>query len=185
MIELYVFGVSVGVSKTETHTLLLKEIAGSRYLMIEVGYNEAQSIALQLENAKPPRPLIHDVVVNLINTLDVVIDRIVIDKIQQGVFHAQLVCRMVGKVHSIDSRPSDAVAIAVRCGCPIFVSQEVLDVAMEQRLAIKTKKLADMTQDELKQEMQLAAEREDYKQAMLCKEEMKRRTNEENTNYPN
>ena len=183
MIELYVFGVSLGISKTETHTLLLKEVAGSKYLMIEIGYSEAQSIAIQLEQKKVPRPLIYDVIVNLVSNLNVAIERIVIDKLQDGIFFSKLVYRMGVHVLQSDCRPSEGVAIAVRCGCPIFVSEEVLTVAMQQRLAIKTKKLADMTYEELKQEMQLAAEREDYKQALLCKEEIiKRSTNNEEKN---
>ncbi|MBP6284758.1 MAG: bifunctional nuclease family protein [Paludibacteraceae bacterium] len=181
MIELYVFGISIGVSKTETHTLMLKEITGSKYLMVEIGHSEAQSIALQLESLVSPRPLTHDVILSLTRAFEIDIERVVINKILEKVFFSELVCRAGNRILSIDCRTSDAVAISLRSGCPIYIEEHVLEEAMEQRLATQTKQLSDMTEEELTAKMQAAANREEYKQAMKYKQELMKRNNNTNT----
>ncbi len=175
MIELYVFGIGVGVSEKGSHTLILKEIGGSRYLMVEIGKNEAQSIAIQLENAISPRPLTHDLITSLARAFDIEIFSVVISKLSNKIFYSEIRCRLNDRKISLDSRTSDAIAIALRVGCSIYVSEEVLHQAMEESMALKSKLLTEMTESELREKIEAAVQREDYKQAMVYKDELNKR----------
>lgn len=105
--------------------LILKERDGGRRLPIVIGQFEAQSIALELEKVKPSRPLTHDLVKNILDSLGFSVLEVVINELREGTFHARLIIDS----QEIDSRPSDAIAIAVRYGVPIYVSEEVMDEA--------------------------------------------------------
>jgi uncharacterized protein len=110
--------------------ILLKEENGERFLPILVGAFEASAIALELVSFKTPRPMTHDLIMSIIEDLDAKVDFIAIINIIEDTFYAVLnLVNTAGKIVSIDLRPSDAVAVAVRCNCPIYVSNVVMEIA--------------------------------------------------------
>ena len=108
--------------------LLLKEEKGNRYLPIWIGPYEASAIALELSNIKTPRPMTHDLIINIINNLNISVDNIEITDIKNNTFYAIInIKNKDRKIIKIDSRPSDAIATAVRIKCDIFVAEHVLE----------------------------------------------------------
>lgn len=128
MIEVTVRGLGVA-PPSDAPLLLLKELHGERLLPVGIGPLEAQAIAIPLQGVHPPRPLTHDAFVEVITTLGGHLQRVEITRLAEGTFYAQLLVRQEGTEHSIDIRPSDAVALAVRTETPIFVSDDVFDAA--------------------------------------------------------
>jgi len=124
-IQVEILGLSTSPSSGGAYALILREMNGTRRLPIIIGAFEAQSIALEMEGIKPPRPLTHDLMKNLIDSLGVAITDIVINDLRDGTFYAKINIDS----QEIDSRPSDAIALAVRFGVPIFVSDKVMDEA--------------------------------------------------------
>jgi uncharacterized protein len=96
---------------------------------IIIGPVEAQAIAIQLEGLKPPRPLTHDLIKNIAVAFNIVLLEVVIHKLEEGIFYSELLCEMNGKEIRIDSRTSDAVALALRFRCPIFTTEDILSKA--------------------------------------------------------
>ncbi len=109
--------------------LILKELNGSRRLPIIIGAHEAQAIAIELESLKPPRPLTHDLVKSIIEALDATISEIVITELKDGTFYSKIYLETITGSIEVDSRPSDAIAIAVRMGSPIFVDNGIMNEA--------------------------------------------------------
>lgn len=107
--------------------IILKEKAGNRLMPILIGYYEAQSIHLALNEIHIQRPLTHDLSVGIINALHATIDRIVVNDLRESTFYARIHFSTNNGPVDVDSRPSDAIALAVRTKSPIFVAQEVLD----------------------------------------------------------
>ena len=108
--------------------ILLKEADGEKYLPIWIGSQEAYSIAMELEDIETPRPLTHDLIVDLLEELNAIIDYIVISDIEDDIFYAKIYLRDGDNITaSIDSRPSDAIGLAVRVECDIFVKKDILD----------------------------------------------------------
>jgi len=124
-IQLQVIGLSASPASSSAYALILKEIDGDRRLPIIIGAFEAQAIALEMEGLTPPRPMTHDLIKNLIDSFGANMSEVFINDLVDGTFYAKLVFDSMGI--EIDARPSDAVALAVRCNCPIFVNNEVLD----------------------------------------------------------
>lgn len=114
---------------TNSPIVLLKDDDSSRFLPIWVGVFEANAIALQLESVETPRPMTHDLLRNLLDDLEVIVARIVIDDLQDNTFYAKIHVDSEDGTKMIDSRPSDAIALALRTNAPIFVSSNVLDQA--------------------------------------------------------
>lgn len=112
--------------KRHDQLIVLKEKNGERLLPIVIGLNEASAIKLKLSGFEPPRPLTHDLLHTTIKNLEADVERIVIDKIEDNTFHAKVVLKHGGKVKTVDARPSDSIALAVRAKAPIFVEDEVL-----------------------------------------------------------
>ncbi len=123
--EMRVVGIRVEAPQNQP-VLLLKETGGSRYLAIWIGQSEAASIALQQRGIEPPRPLTHDLIVNLCAAFDQDLTQVRIVDMQEGTFYAEMAFSG-GAV--VSARPSDAVAVAMRVGAPIVASEEVLDDA--------------------------------------------------------
>ena len=114
--------------KRQEQVIVLKEKDGQRLLPIIIGLLEATAIKMEIGGVTPPRPLTHDLLKKLIETLDAKLDKIIIDKIIDNTFHAKLVINMGdSKVKFVDARPSDSIALAVRTKSPIFVEEEVLN----------------------------------------------------------
>jgi hypothetical protein len=128
-VQVEILGLSASPSAGGAYALLLKEVYGSRRLPIIIGSFEAQSIALEIENIKPPRPLTHDLLANVIENLGGTVVEVIIDELRDNTFFAKIKLEISTMTNEIDSRPSDAIALAVRTGAPIFVSEEVMRVA--------------------------------------------------------
>ncbi len=112
---------------TNAYALILKEVHGERRLPIIIGAFEAQAIALQLEGVRAPRPMTHDLLKNVIEALDSNLVEVCIHDLRDGTFYAYL---LLDDGHvEVDARPSDAIALALRCGAPIYVSEEVMEEA--------------------------------------------------------
>jgi uncharacterized protein len=128
MIETVVESIRVNLV-TQNRVVFLKERHGDRHLPIWIGDFEAQAIAMELQGLESPRPLPYDLIKALIVDLDGTIDRVVITDLSQDVFYARIIVSVVGRTIEVDSRPSDAIALAVRSGASIFVEEAVMERA--------------------------------------------------------
>jgi len=123
-IQLTVLGLSASPASNNAYALILKEVNGDRRLPIIIGAFEAQAIALEMENVIPPRPMTHDLLKTVIDTFGGFLTEVYINELKDGTFYARLIFEDQGI--EIDARPSDAIALAVRCNAPIFVNSEIL-----------------------------------------------------------
>lgn len=128
-VQVDILGLSTSPSSAGAYALILKETNGKRKLPIIIGAFEAQSIALELEGMKPPRPLTHDLMKSIIDTFAVSLNEVCISELRDGTFYATLFVEGLSETQEIDSRPSDAIALAVRYGAPIYVEEKVLSEA--------------------------------------------------------
>lgn len=128
-IKLNVLGLSVSQTQSGAYALVLAEENGDRRIPIIIGPVEAQSIAIQLEGLHPPRPLTHDLFKNLAKAFQIELVEVVIYKLEEGIFYSELICEQSGMRIAIDSRTSDAVALALRFRCPIYTTDEILKKA--------------------------------------------------------
>jgi bifunctional DNase/RNase len=128
MIELNLVGVRVEVPNNQP-IVLLKEREGERYLPIWIGYMEAQAIAYALQGVVTPRPMTHDLMKNVLEEVGVHVERIIITELRDGTFYAIIQMSRDGTGYEISSRPSDAIALAVRVNVPIFANEDVLTEA--------------------------------------------------------
>ena len=124
-IQVDILGLSTSPSSGGAYALILKEVNGLRRLPIIIGAFEAQSIALEMEGIKPPRPLTHDLLKNVMDSLGASLNDVFINELKDGTFYARLTLDS----QEVDSRPSDAIALAVRYGVPIYVADKVMDEA--------------------------------------------------------
>ncbi len=130
LIQLNIKGISYSQSRTGAYALVLNEVGGKRTLPIVIGAFEAQSIAIALENdITPPRPLTHDLFVSLSKIYNIRVKQVIIHKLIDGVFYSSLICERDKVEEIIDSRTSDAIAIAVRFDAPIYTYENILDKA--------------------------------------------------------
>jgi uncharacterized protein len=127
---------------TNMPIVVLKDVAGDAVLPIWVGVYEANAIALEIEKVATPRPMTHDLIKNLLLGLETQVHKIVVNELRDDTFFAVIWMEREGKIISMDSRPSDALAIALRLDCPIYVDEEVL----------KTSKMANSTADRVSSE---------------------------------
>jgi uncharacterized protein len=126
-VQVEILGISTSPSSNGAYALILQESDGQRRLPIVIGAFEAQAIALEMEGIRPPRPMTHDLLKNAIETLGATLVEVIINDLNDGTFYAQLV--LDNAVGEIDSRPSDAIALAVRFQAPIFITEEVMGEA--------------------------------------------------------
>ncbi|MBU2492559.1 MAG: bifunctional nuclease family protein [Bacteroidetes bacterium] len=124
-----ILGLSSSPSAGGAYALLLKETYGSRRLPIIIGAFEAQAITLEIEGIKPPRPLTHDLLKSFIDNLGATVNEVIISELKENTFFAKISIEVSTLVNDIDARPSDAIALAVRTGAPIYVSEEVMKYA--------------------------------------------------------
>lgn len=127
MVQVRVAGIAV--DPAGQHVILLQpmDAADARVLPIWIGAQEATSILVAVEGADTPRPLAHDLLRTVIDTLGARVDRVEVTRIDGGTYYAEVALAVPGGIHRVDSRPSDAIALACRTGAPIFVAQAVLD----------------------------------------------------------
>jgi bifunctional DNase/RNase len=128
-IELDIVALSHSVTQSHNYAVVLGEIGGQRRLPIVIGGFEAQAIAVAMERMAPNRPLTHDLFKNTLETFEIDLQEVIINNLLDGVFYARLVCKRNGEEFIIDSRTSDAIAMAVRFECPIFTYDFILDAA--------------------------------------------------------
>ncbi|NLJ42404.1 MAG: bifunctional nuclease family protein [Bacteroidales bacterium] len=128
-VKLKVLGISYSQTQSGAYALILVEENGERRVPIIIGGFEAQAIVIKLENLEPPRPLTHDLFRNFAVEFNITIIEVMIYKLEEGVFYSRLICNNGEKEISIDSRTSDAVALALRFGCPIYITEEILEKA--------------------------------------------------------
>ena len=189
LIELSIKGISYSQVQTGAYALILQENSRNRKLPIIIGSFEAQSIALALEkDIKSPRPLTHDLFVTFAKEFSVELVYVVIYKLQEGVFYSNIVFRKEGdsKEISIDSRTSDAIAIAIRFNAPIYTSKEIIDKAgidielEEPRNTLPNQSSQEKTTSkksikELESEISKALEEENYEKAAKIRDEIESR----------
>ena len=156
MIEVTIAGIDNSPVNYQ-RVVLLKEKTSERYLPIWIGPTEADAIAVKLLNVDVPRPLSHDLLCSVIGSLEASIDSIIIDELREDTFHGKVILNTAGGRLEIDSRPSDALALAVRARAPIFAEEAVMDKAsvqvdMETGEPIPQEALAgtNVSEDELK-----------------------------------
>lgn len=190
-IKLNVLGITYSQTQSSAYALILGEESGNRKLPIIIGAAEAQAIAIELEKMKPSRPLTHDLFKNFAQEFNINIYEVIINKFAEGVFYAKLLCESADKTIEIDSRTSDAVAIAIRFGCQIYTFENILSAAGlilgdDKTLEPIDKKNADvflnetsdyitLAEDELDEALNSAIEEEDYEKASRIRDEIKRR----------
>lgn len=188
-VQVDILGLSTSPSSGGAYALILKEVNGNRRLPIIIGAFEAQSIALEMEGIKPPRPLTHDLMKNIIDTFGVSLQDVFINELRDGTFYAKITIEGVSDSQEVDSRPSDAIALAVRYGVPIFVSDEVLKEAgiaaeaeeeeqgdspkVDQPAAIK-KHASKLEQ--LQTTLKEAIEKEEYEKAAKLRDDIRKLT---------
>lgn len=193
-IALDIVGLSYSQTQSGAYALVLSEQDGNRRLPIIIGGFEAQAIAIELEEMTPSRPLTHDIFKSFADVYQVKIHEIIIYNLVEGIFYAKLVCEKDGQIEEIDTRTSDAVAIAVRFKCPIFTYEFILDNAgiileesdsdqggekkEQKKEVVKSESVPSL--ESLKQKLQKAIEKEDYEQASKIRDEINRRTGKEN-----
>lgn len=128
-VKLNILGLSYSQTQTGAYALVLAEEDGERRIPIIIGGVEAQAIAIQLEELEPPRPLTHDLFKSFAVAFSINIVEVNIYRLHEGIFYSELICESGNNRVRIDSRTSDAVAIALRFKCPIFTSEEILEKA--------------------------------------------------------
>ena len=128
-LELEIVALSHSVTQSHSYAVVLGEVNGVRKLPIVIGGFEAQAIAVALENMQPTRPLTHDLIKNMMDAFSLQLTEIIIYKIQEGIFYSKLICHSPTETIEVDSRTSDALAIAVRFDAPIYTYENILDSA--------------------------------------------------------
>jgi uncharacterized protein len=128
-IELEIVALSHSITQTHSYAVVLGEVDGMRRLPIVIGGFEAQAIAVALERMQPSRPLTHDLFANFMATFGIDLTEVLIYKLEEGIFFSKLICRHDGETVEIDSRTSDALAMAVRAGCKVYTYENILDMA--------------------------------------------------------
>ncbi len=189
-VKLKVMGISYSQTQSGAYALLLIEENGERRIPIIIGGFEAQAIVIKLENLEPPRPLTHDLFKKFADRFGIAVIEVMIYKLEDGVFFSKLVCNNGEKEYSIDSRTSDAVAIALRFGCPIYISEDILekaqisnapsetDTATSGESGKKTKtssKYDSFSDEELYKMIDDAIKTEDYEKAASIRDEIEKR----------
>ena len=188
-IRLEIVGMSYSQSQSGAYALILGEVKGKRRLPIIIGGFEAQAIAVELEKMKPTRPLTHDLFKSFANNYQIELKEVIIDQFKQGVFHAKLVCVKDDAESIIDSRTSDAVALAIRFNCPIFTYEKIMSEAgmmIDENSATSdamTKPAEGPTESayeqytltELEEMLEKAVEQEDYEKASMIRDEINNR----------
>ena len=126
MHEMVIYGVSFDLVGKQP-IVLLKTVDGNRFLPIWIGHPEAAAILMKLQNASTPRPMTHDLVTDILSQLDAQVVRVAVTELRENTFFAQVTIQQDGSEIEVDSRPSDAIALAVRAEAPIFVADEVIE----------------------------------------------------------
>ena len=190
-IELEIVALSHSITQSHSYAVVLGEVNGLRRLPIVIGGFEAQAIAVALERMQPSRPLTHDLMKNFMLAFNIELHEVIINDLQEGIFYSKLVCSTSKDTVDIDSRTSDALALAIRFGCPIFTYDTILDSAGILMEADEKKKkttasvssethtpendLHSLSLEELDVLLNDVLEQEDYIRAIAIRDEIKSR----------
>lgn len=201
-VQLNIIGLTYSQSQSNAYALLLGEENGPRRLPIVIGAYEAQSIAIALEEKNtPPRPLTHDLFTSLSLSYNIYLKEVVIHKLKEGIFYSYLVFELDGDIKQLDSRTSDAVALALRFNCPIYTYESILDKAgiildedktkntvlietsitetdpikLDEVAKLKSSNFSRLSETALNKRLKLALEKEEYELAALIRDELNRR----------
>jgi bifunctional DNase/RNase len=194
-IRLDIIGMSYSQSQSGAYALILGERDGKRRLPIIIGAFEAQAIAIELEKIKTPRPLTHDLFKSFADAFHLMVTEVIINKFKEGVFHAQLICTD-GKVEmDVDSRTSDAIALALRFQCPIFTFEKIMaeaGIIMEEDSQVAATATGEAQEipamdgeytsfelSDLKELLQKAVKNEEYEKASRIRDEINKRKKKE------
>lgn len=188
-IELEIVALSHSITQSNSYAVVLGEVNGLRRLPIVIGGFEAQAIAVALENMHPSRPLTHDLMKNFMTAFGVQLQEVYICDLQEGIFYSKLVCFTANDTIEIDSRTSDAIALAVRFGCPIYVYSNILEQAgltsenadkpihaTQVNEPAKINDLSLLSLVELNNLLKEVLEQEDYIRAIDIRDEINKRT---------
>ena len=196
LIQLLINGISYSQTQNGAYALILSEIEGERKLPIVIGTNEAQSIAIAIEKEiKPPRPLTHDLFKNFCERFDIKIKQVIIHKLVDGVFFSSVICERDGIEEIIDSRSSDAIALAIRFEAPIYTYENILEKAgvviklekeideksllkelfSDENSEVENSDLKEKTTKELEELLKIAVQNENYESAAKIRDEISNR----------
>ncbi len=190
-LRMEIVGMSYSQSQSGAYALILGVVGKETRLPIIIGGFEAQAIAIELEKMRPSRPLTHDLFKNFALRYEINIVEVVINKFEEGIFYSKLVCEKDGKLSEIDSRTSDAIALALRFDCPIYALESIVDEAgivmsdipgeameePEEDLIEPDSAYEEFLLEELEEMLQKAIEEENYEEASRLRDEIKRRKN--------
>jgi uncharacterized protein len=193
-VKLNILGLSYSQTQTGAYALVLSEAEGTRRIPIIIGAVEAQAIAIQLEGLKPPRPLTHDLFLNVALAYNIEIKEVLIHKLEEGIFYAEIVCEQNKNRIRVDSRTSDAIALALRFECPIYTTEEIIEKAgiimefeegseeNENAVNAETKEdspvhinYVEYSLEELNDLLDAAISEEDYEKASQIRDEINKR----------
>jgi bifunctional DNase/RNase len=190
-IELEIVALSHSITQTHSYAVVLGEVNGLRRLPIVIGGFEAQAIAVALEKMHPSRPLTHDLMKNFMSAFNIDLQEIIICDLQEGIFYSKLVCISEHDTVEIDSRTSDALALSVRFGCPIYTYENILESAgilmedtsgkkKQQKEPVTTEvggqdDLKNLSLEELNTLLNEVLEQEDYIRAIKIRDEINSR----------
>ncbi len=180
-----ILGLSTSPSSGGAYALILNEVHGNRRLPIIIGTFEAQAIALELEHIKPPRPMTHDLLKNMVQAFGASVNQVFINDLSEGTFFAKIIYDDNGEEKQQDARPSDAIALAVRFDASIYVDSEILDEAgivseseQEGELSVspqakeQSKEMSKL--EKLESELQTAIDTENYEKAARLRDEIQK-----------
>lgn len=190
-VKLKVMGISYSQTQSGAYALLLTEENGDRRIPIIIGGFEAQAIVIKLENLDPPRPLTHDLFKSFADRFKISVVEVLIYKLEEGVFFSRLICNSGEDEYSIDSRTSDAVAIALRFECPIYITEDILEKAgitvnpnemsvsgpaePDTFIGSDSGKYGTYSDEELYKMIDEAIKTEDYERAAAVRDEIEKR----------
>ncbi len=188
IVELEIIALSHSVTQSQNYAVVLGELEGNRRLPIVIGGYEAQAIAVVLERMTPNRPLTHDLFKNTLSSFGIEIKEIIVNNLLDGIFYSQLICEKEGEVIQIDSRTSDALALAVRFNCPIYTYEFIMEAAgvvleeaegeIKRQVAEKDKNLKSFSSystEELEKLLRKVLEEENYEKAARIRDEINKR----------
>ncbi len=186
-VQVVILGLATHSSSNNAYALYLKELEGRRKFPIIIGAFEAQSIALELEGVQPPRPMTHDLIRTLIESINATLSEVYINDLKDGTFYAKLLFEEPDI--EIDARPSDAIAVAIRCNAPIYVRQEILEEnaiidssedtdeffeSQANAFAQPQKKKPKSKVEILQEQLEEFIKKEEYEKAAQIRDELKR-----------
>lgn len=192
-IKLEILGLSYSQTQTGAYALVLGEATGKRRLPIIIGNFEAQAIAIELEKMRPSRPLTHDIFKDFADTFGVKVNEVIVYNLVEGIFFAKLICQRGNEpLVEIDTRTSDAIALAVRFKCPIYtyefilatagiiLEEEEVEAPVSETESVATTEAnttayGTMTREELEQELEKALAEENYEKASILRDEINKR----------